>query len=568
MATLLDGIPVAEMNTSMTINAPAAWLLGLHIANAADNGVTSDQLRGTTQNDIVKEYLSRGTYIFPPLPSRRLIVDVFAFCAQHVPRWNPMNVCSYHLQEGGGHPGAGDLVLAGGGDRGARRGAGVGAGGGRRLRRVVASMSFFVNSGIRFVEETCKMRAFTQLWDRITAERYGVRDPRARRFRYGVQVNSLGLTEASRRTTCTGSCWKRSGDVGHAMRVPGRCSSLRGTKHSACPGRGDQQWSLRVQQILAIGDRPARVRRHLRWLARGGGEDRRVDRGGGGRARRIAELGGVFEAIDELKGRLVQSHAERMRRIESGEQTVVGVNSFTETAPSPLGGTESILRVDPQVQDELIADVAAWRSARDESEVKRCLDELRRAAAGTDNIMVPTIALAHAGGTTGEWADCLRDVFGEFRAPTGVRAAGSLDAGRDGDRARLGGDRPPDAGAGRRPTADPDRQTGSRRPLERGPSRSRWRPATRGMEVIYEGIRSTPAQIAAVARDEDPDAIGLSILSGSHLELVPETLARLSAEGVDAPVVVGGIIPAEIERSSSITGWLPSSPRPTTGSLT
>ena len=544
MATLLDGIPVEDMNTSMTINAPAAWLLGLHIANAADNGVQPHQLRGTTQNDIVKEYLSRGTYIFPPLPSRRLIVDVFAFCAQHVPRWNPMNVCSYHLQEAGATPVQEiSFSLAGAiGVLDAVRESGQVAD--DDFDRVVASMSFFVNSGIRFVEETCKMRAFTQLWDRITAERYGVRDPKARRFRYGVQVNSLGLTEAQPENNMHRIVLEA---LGVTLSRDARARSIQlpaWNEALGLPRPWDQQWSLRVQQILAMetdlldyddifaGSHVVEAKTAELIDA----AEAELDE--------IAEMGGVFEAIDELKGRLVQSHAERMRRIETGEQTVVGVNSFTETAPSPLGGAESILRVDPAVHDELVADVRAWRAARDESEVKHCLRDLQRAASGTANIMEPTIALAHAGGTTGEWADCLRDVYGEYRAPTGVRAAGSLDAGRDGDRARLGA-------IAERMRSQPD---GPPRILiakpgldghSNGAEQIAVAARDAGMEVIYEGIRSTPSQIAAVARDEDPDAIGLSILSGSHLELVPETLARLSAEGVDAPVVVGGIIPAE-----------------------
>jgi len=544
MATLLDGIPVGEMNTSMTINAPAAWLLGLYIANAADDGVEPNQLRGTTQNDIVKEYLSRGTYIFPPGPSRRLTVDMFAFCSKHVPKWNPMNVCSYHLQEAGATPVqeiAYSLATAIGVLDAVRESGQVAD---DDFDGVVASMSFFVNSGIRFVEETCKMRAFTQLWDRITAERYGVTDPKARRFRYGVQVNSLGLTEAQPENNMHRIVLEA---LGVTLSRDARARSIQlpaWNEALGLPRPWDQQWSLRVQQILAMetdlldyddifaGSHVIEAKTGELLAA----AEAELDE--------IAELGGVFEAIGELKGRLVQSHAERMRRIESGEQTVIGVNDFIETAPSPLGGAESILRVDPRVQDELIADVGSWRDARDDGEVGRCLDELRRAAAGTDNIMGPTIALAHAGGTTGEWADCLRDVYGEYRAPTGVRAASPLDASLGGDRARLG------AVAERMQslTGGPPRILIAKPGLDghsNGAEQIAVAARDAGMEVIYEGIRSTPTQIAAIARDEDPDAIGLSILSGSHLELVPETLARLSEEGVDAPVVVGGIIPTE-----------------------
>jgi (2R)-ethylmalonyl-CoA mutase len=544
MATLLDGIPVGDMNTSMTINAPAAWLLGLYIANAGDSGVEPHQLRGTTQNDIVKEYLSRGTYIFPPLPSRRLIVDMFAFCSKYVPKWNPMNVCSYHLQEAGATPVqeiAYSLATAIGVLDAVRESGQVEP---EDFDGVVASMSFFVNSGIRFVEETCKMRAFTQLWDRITAERYGVTDPKARRFRYGVQVNSLGLTEAQPENNMHRIVLEA---LGVTLSRDARARSLQlpaWNEALGLPRPWDQQWSLRVQQILAL---ETDLLEYDDIFAGSHVVEAKTDElmeAATAELDEISELGGVFEAIGELKGRLVQSHAERMRRIESGEQTVIGVNEFTETAPSPLGGAESILRVDPKVQDELIADVVSWRKARDASNVDRCLDELRRAASGTDNIMGPTIALAQAGGTTGEWADCLRDIYGEYRAPTGVRAASSLDAGLDGDRARLGAvaerlqalsDGPP-----RILIAKPGLDGHSN-----GAEQIAVAARDAGMEVIYDGIRSTPTQIAAIARDEDPDAIGLSILSGSHLELVPETLARLSDEGVDAPVVVGGIIPTE-----------------------
>ena len=544
MATLLDGIPVADMNTSMTINAPAAWLLGLYIANADDQGVAPNALRGTTQNDIVKEYLSRGTYIFPPLPSRRLIVDMFAFCSQHVPRWNPMNVCSYHLQEAGATPVqeiAYSLATAIGVLDAVKESGQVAD---DDFDAVVASMSFFVNSGIRFVEETCKMRAFTRLWDRITADRYGVADPKARRFRYGVQVNSLGLTEAQPENNMHRIVLEA---LGVTLSRDARARSIQlpaWNEALGLPRPWDQQWSLRVQQILAMETDLLEYDDIFAGSHVVEAKTSELMDAADAELAEITELGGVFEAIEELKGRLVQSHAERIRRIESGEQTVIGVNDFTETAPSPLGGAESILRVDPQVHDELIADVIEWRAARDDGEVRRCLDELRAAAAGTDNIMAPTIALAHAGGTTGEWADCLRDVYGEYRAPTGVRAASSLDAGRDGDGARLGA-----VAARMRGLADGPPRILIAKPGLDGHSNGAEQIAVAardaGMEVIYDGIRSTPDQIAAIARDEDPDAIGLSILSGSHLELVPETLARLSDEGVVAPVVVGGIIPTE-----------------------
>ncbi len=548
MSTLLDGIPVGEMNTSMTINAPAAWLLGLYIANGSDNGVESTQLRGTTQNDIVKEYLSRGTYIFPPGPSRRLIVDMFAFCSQHVPKWNPMNVCSYHLQEAGATPvqeiayslataiGVLDAVQASGQ---------VSA---EDFDGVVASMSFFVNSGIRFVEETCKMRAFTQMWDRITAERYGVSDPKARRFRYGVQVNSLGLTEAQPENNMHRIVLEA---LGVTLSRDARARSLQlpaWNEALGLPRPWDQQWSLRVQQILAMETDLLEYDDLFAGSHVVEAKTNELIEASQAELDEITEMGGVFEAIDELKGRLVQSHAERMRRIESGEQTVIGVNAFTETAPSPLGGDESILRVDPEVQNELVADVEAWRSSRDSGAVSRCLADLKRAAEGTDNIMEPTIALAHAGGTTGEWADCLREVYGEYRAPTGVRAAAGTSLGSRGDSTTLV------SLAKRMQTieAGPPRILIAKPGLDghsNGAEQIAVAARDAGMEVIYDGIRSTPSQIAAIARDEDPDAIGLSILSGSHLQLVPETLDRLAAEGVDAPVVVGGIIPAEDQKT-------------------
>ena len=543
MATLLDQIPVGEMNTSMTINAPAAWLLGLYVANATDNGVASEQLRGTTQNDIVKEYLSRGTYIFPPMPSRRLIVDMFAFCSRHVPRWNPMNVCSYHLQEAGATPVqeiAYSLGTAIGVLDAVRESGQVPE---DRFSDVVASMSFFVNSGIRFVEETCKMRAFTQLWDRITAERFGITDPKARRFRYGVQVNSLGLTEAQPENNMHRIVLEA---LGVTLSRDARTRSLQlpaWNEALGLPRPWDQQWSLRVQQILAMETDLLEYDDIFAGSHVIEAKTAELMEGAMAELDEITEMGGVFEAIGELKSRLVRSHAERMRRIESGEQTVVGVNQFTETATSPLGGTESILRVDPAVQDELIADVERWRADRDGAEVARCLGDLERAAKGTDNIMEPTIALAHAGGTTGEWAECLRQVYGEYRAPTGVRGATGLSgtaASSSGLTALSARMRQVESGPPRILIAKPGLDGHSN-----GAEQIAVAARDAGMEVIYEGIRLTPAQIAAVARDEDPDAIGLSILSGSHLELVPDTLDRIRAAGVDAPLVVGGIIPDE-----------------------
>ena len=551
MATLLDGIPVGEMNTSMTINAPAAWLLGLYVANAADQGVGSEQLRGTTQNDIVKEYLSRGTFIFPPGPSRRLTVDTIAFCARHVPRWNPMNVCSYHLQEAGATPVqeiAYSLGTAIGVLDAVQESGQVDE---DRFPAVVAAMSFFVNAGIRFVEETCKMRAFTTMWDRLTAERYGVTDPKARRFRYGVQVNSLGLTEAQPENNVHRIMLET---LGVTLSRDARARSIQlpaWNEALGLPRPWDQQWSLRAQQVLAFetdlleyddifaGSHVIEARTAELVDAATAELDE------------ITELGGVFECIDELKGRLVRSNAERTRRIEAGLQTVVGVNDFTETTESPLGGADAILRVDPAVEAELVADVERWRGQRDQGAVDRALADLERAASaeGPDhNIMEPTIALARAGGTTGEWADCLRQVFGEYRAPTGVRAATGLPTGATSLSTVAARLRTVDGGPPRILIAKPGLDGHSN-----GAEQIAVAARDAGMEVIYEGIRRTPAQIAAAARDEDPDAIGLSILSGSHLHLVPETLERLRAEGVDAPLVVGGIIPDE-DRATLIDG--------------
>jgi (2R)-ethylmalonyl-CoA mutase len=540
MGQLLDGIPVGDMNTSMTINATAPWLLGLYVANAEHQGVASQQLRGTTQNDIVKEYLSRGTYIFPPAPSRRLIVDMIAFCAEWVPKWNPMNVCSYHLQEAGATPvqeiayslaTAIDVLDA------VRDSGQVPA---ERFPAVVGSISFFVNAGIRFIEETCKLRAFTELWDRITLERYGVEDPKLRRFRYGVQVNSLGLTEAQPENNVQRIVLEMLA-VTLSKRARARSVQLPAWNEAlGLPRPWDQQWSLRMQQVLALetdlleyGD----VFDGSRVI-----EARTAEMAEAARAEldEVLDLGGAFAAIEELKGRLVASNTERTRRIETGDQVVVGVNAFTETAPSPLGGEEHILKVDPAVQDQMIADVQAWRSERDNDAVKRSLEELRRAADEGVNVMPATIDLAHAGGTTGEWAAVLREAFGEYRAPTGVAAAVGVGA--------LSGSLREVAARVRDMPGGPPRFLVAKPGLDghsNGAEQIAVAARDAGMEVVYQGIRLTPEQIAAVARDEDVDVVGLSILSGSHLELVPEVLSRVREAGVEAPVVVGGIIPEE-----------------------
>jgi (2R)-ethylmalonyl-CoA mutase len=537
MRTLLDGIPPGRMNTSMTINATAAWLLALYVANAEEQGIAANVLRGTTQNDIVKEYLSRGTYIFPPGPSRRLIVDMVAWCSEHAPAWNPINVCSYHLQEAGATPVqeiAYSMATAIGVLDAVRDSGQVAP---ERFGQVFASISFFVNAGIRFVEEICKLRAMTELWDRIGVERYGVGDPKARRFRYGVQVNSLGLTEAQPENNVQRIVLEMLG-VTLSKRARARSIQLPAWNEAlGLPRPWDQQWSLRMQQVLAFesdvleygdifdGSHVVEARTaELRDAAQIELDD-------------VLGLGGAFEAVDVLKTRLVTSMAERTRRIESGEQVVVGVNDFVETATSPLGGPGAILRVDPALEAQSVAALVAWRAERDGVAVKAALDELRRATESGDNVMPASIALAKAGGTTGEWGALMREVFGEYRAPTGVGSAqtsrGELAAVAEFVRTIPGG--PP-----KLLVAKPGLDGHSN-----GAEQIAVAARDAGMEVVYAGIRLTPEQIAASARDEDPDVIGISILSGSHLELIPEVIERCRAAGVDAAVVVGGIIPEE-----------------------
>ncbi len=545
MRELLDGIPVETMNTSMTINATAAWLLGLYVANAEERGVDPAVLSGTTQNDIVKEYLSRGTFIFPPQPSLRLTVDTITHTVRHVPKWNPINVCSYHLQEAGATPvqevafalataiGILDAVRASGQVTE------------DELPSVVGRISFFVNAGVRFVEETCKLRAFTALWDRICADRYGVGDEKLRRFRYGVQVNSLGLTEAQPENNIQRIVLEALG-VTLSKRARARAIQLPAWNEAlGLPRPWDQQWSLRIQQVLAfesdlleygdIFDGSHVIEAKTAELAEAAWAE----------LEDVLALGGAFEAIDELKSRLVGSQADRVRRIETGELQVVGVNCYTETADSPLTASAdeggAILKVDPAVEAQLRDEIATWRAARDGAAVQRCLDDLRRAAEGSENIMPATIALAHAGGTTGEWAAALREVFGEYRAPTGVgggighrgaELAQVVTKVRD-LAERTGG--PP-----RLLVAKPGLDGHSN-----GAEQIAVAARDAGFEVVYQGIRLTPAQIAAAARDEDVDVVGISILSGSHLELVPAVVDELRQAGVDVPVVVGGIIPPE-----------------------
>jgi (2R)-ethylmalonyl-CoA mutase len=546
MHQLMDGIPVQTMNTSMTINATAAWLLGLYIAHAEDSGVDPHELQGTTQNDIVKEYLSRGTYIFPPGPSRRLIVDMIAYTIRQVPKWNPINVCSYHLQEAGATPTqelAYALATAIGVLDAVRDSGKIET---SELPAVVGRISFFVNAGIRFVEETCKVRAFTRLWDQICRDRYGVDDPKLRRFRYGVQVNSLGLTEAQPENNVPRIVLEALGVTlsrdarARALQLPAWNEAL------GLPRPWDQQWSLRIQQILAletdlldyddIFEGSTVIEAKTAELAEAAWTE----------LTDVLELGGAFEAVDELKRRLVGSQADRVRRIETGELPVVGVNCFTETEPSPLAegldGTATILRVDPAVEAELRDDVATWRSQRDAEAVARALEELRSAARDeTANVMPATIALAHAGGTTGEWAQALREIFGEYRAPTGI-AGGVGHRGTEvtavRERTRALAER----------TGGPPRLLVAKPGLDghsNGAEQIAVAARDAGFEVIYQGIRLSPEQIVAAARDEDVDLVGISILSGSHLDLVPDVLDRLRAAGIDVPVIVGGIIPPD-----------------------
>ena len=538
MRTLLAGIPPGEMNTSMTINATAAWLLALYVANANEQGVATNDLRGTTQNDILKEYLSRGTFIFPPLQSRRIIVDMIAWCAVNAPKWNPINICSYHLQEVGATPvqeiafalaNAIDILDA------------VKSSGqvsDAQFPQVFSSVSFFVNAGIRFVEEICKMRAFVDLWERIGRDRYQITDDRALRFRYGVQVNSLGLTEAQPENNVQRIVLEMlavtlsKGARARSVQLPAWNEAL------GLPRPWDQQWSLRMQQVLAfetdlleyedIFDGSTVIESRTSELVDAAWSE----------LGEILSIGGAFEAVDVLKSKLVNSMSSRTSRIEKGDQKVIGVNAFTQTAPSPLGGIDNILKVDPKIESQMVEELQQWRKTRNQSAVDIAIDSLQNAARGGSNLMSASIELAKAGGTTGEWSQTLRDVFGEYRAPTGVggvsgRHGHLLNDVADFVKTIAGG--PP-----RLLVAKPGLDGHSS-----GAEQIAVAARDSGMEVVYSGIRLTPEQIAASARDEDPDVIGLSILSGSHLALVPEVMSQLKKAGVSSPVIVGGIIPED-----------------------
>ncbi len=543
MRVLFDDIPLDAMNTSMTINATAMWLFGMYVALAEERGIDPAQLAGTTQNDIVKEYLARGTYIFGPEPSRRLTVDLICHAVRHVPRWNPINVCSYHLQEAGATPVeeiAYALATAVGVLDAVRESGQVSD---DELPAVVGRMSFFVNSGIRFIEEMCKLRAFTRLWDRITAERYGVTDERMRRFRFGVQVNSLGLTEAQPENNLQRIVLETLGVTlskdarARAIQLPAWNEAL------GLPRPWDQQWSLRIQQVLAF--ETDLLEYDDLFAGSPVVEAKTTELGDAAEAELawVLDGGGAFSMIDAMKQRLVQSNAERVRGIEAGEIQVVGVNRFTETADSPLVAVldeeAHILVVDEKAELEQLARLAEWRRGRDAVAVERCLSELRSTAATAENLVPATIALARAHGTVGEWADALRDVFGEYRAPTGV----------SGVRAPIGPEMQhvrERVQATARALGHPIRMLVGKPGLDghsNGAEQIAVAARDAGMEVVYQGIRLTPEQIAAAARDEDVDLVGLSVLSGSHRALVPETIRRLREAGVDAPVVVGGIIP-------------------------
>ena len=556
MEALFDGIPLEKMNTSMTINATAPWLLALYVATAERQGLSRDQLSGTVQNDIIKEYLSRGTYVFPPKPSLRLITDVIAFTYREIPRWNPMNVCSYHLQEAGATPEqelAFALATAEAVLDTVRESGQIPE---EDVPRVVGRISFFVNAGIRFVTEMCKMRAFVRLWDEITYHRYGVAEPKYRRFRYGMQVNSLGLTEQQPENNVYRILLEMLSVVlsrdarARAVQLPAWNEAL------GLPRPWDQQWSIRLQQIVAyetdlleyddlFRDNPAVEAKVDDLCDKARAELERIDR-----------MGGAVAAIENayMKERLVESNNARQHAIETGEQTVVGVNAYTASEPSPLtAAQDSFQAVDPAEEDAQIDNLKRWRAERDNAEVEAALAELKAAAGEGRNIMEPSIRCAHAGVTTGEWGDALREAFGEYRAPTGVGNAVSTPASQE----RL---------ADVRERVDAVSQRLGRRlkmlvgkPGLDGHSNGAEQIAVRardaGFEVVYEGIRLTPAQIVGAALEEGVHVIGLSILSGSHVQLVTEVMDRMRREGMDdLPVVVGGIIPESDARTLKASG--------------
>ncbi|WP_371037382.1 MULTISPECIES: methylmalonyl-CoA mutase family protein [unclassified Rhodosalinus] len=544
MRTLFEDIPLDQMNTSMTINATAPWLLALYVAVAEEQGADVSKLQGTVQNDIIKEYLSRGTYICPPKPSLRLITDVAAYCYREIPKWNPMNVCSYHLQEAGATPDQ-ELAFA------LATATAVlddlkGKVPDEDFPLLVGRISFFVNAGIRFITEMCKMRAFTDLWDEICRERYGVEDPKYRRFRYGVQVNSLGLTEQQPENNVyriliemlavTLSKKARA----RAVQLPAWNEAL------GLPRPWDQQWSLRMQQILAY---ETDLLEFDDLFDQNPAVDAKVEKLKAGARHELASIdamGGAVAAIEYMKARLVDANAERLNRIERGETVVVGVNKWMECEPSPLMDEEGgIMVVDAAVEQDQIDRLNAWRAARDEAAVAAALADLRAAAAEGRNIMPPSVAAAKAGVTTGEWAAEMRKAFGEYRGPTGVsKSPSNMTEGLDEIREAV------DAVSqrlGRRlrflvgkPGLDGH---------SNGAEQIAFRARDCGMDIEYEGIRLTPEEIVRAAQENTPHVIGLSILSGSHIPLVEDMMGRLREAGLEeTPVIVGGIIPEEDAR--------------------
>ena len=551
MRALFDGIPLDQTNTSMTINATAMWLMALYQVVAEEQGADIARLTGTTQNDIVKEYLSRGTHAFPPGPSMRLTTDVIAYTVTHLPKWNPINVCSYHLQEAGATP-VQELAFAmctAISVLDAVRDSGQVPP--ERLGEVVARISFFVNASVRFVEEMCKMRAFSRLWDKVTTERYGIADPAQRRFRYGVQVNSLGLTEAQpenniQRIVLEMLAVTLSKDArARAVQLPAWNEAL------GLPRPWDQQWSLRIQQVLAYESDLLEYGDLFSGSAVVEAKTAELLAGAEAEIAKVLAMGGVIPAVESgyLKGQLVAAHAARRARIESGEDKVVGVNCFETTEPNPLTADldAAVQRVDPAAERAVLAQLADWRGQRDEAAVLIAIDRLRADAESDGvNLMTATLACARAGVTTGEWSLALRDVFGEYRAPTGISSAPVAVAAEPGG----------ELAAVRAAVAATARELGAGRlrllvgkPGLDGHSNGAEQIAVRardaGFEVIYQGIRLTPEQIVAAAVAEDVHCVGLSILSGAHTELVPDVLTRLRRAGAaDIPVVVGGIIPA------------------------
>ena len=546
MRRLFQDIPLGEMNTSMTINATAMWLLAMYQVAAEEQGVEPAQLAGTTQNDIIKEYLSRGTYVFGPAPSLRLTTDMIAYTVNTIPKWNPLNICSYHLQEAGATPtqeiayalSTAIAVLDAVKDSGQVDDA--------DFEKTVGRISFFVNAGVRFIEETCKMRAFGQLWDEITRDRYGVTDPKMRRFRYGVQVNSLGLTEAQPENNVQRIVLEMLGVTlsknarARAVQLPAWNEAL------GLPRPWDQQWSLRLQQVLAYESDLLEYDDIFEGSHVIEAKVAEIIEGAKAEIDRVQAMGGAVAAVESgyMKSELVASHASRRAQIEAGELKVVGVNSYTETEPSPLTSDldAAIMVADPQAEANAIADVQAWRDQRDQAAVDQALERLQSEAKTDTNLMEATLAAVRAGATVGEWAGALREVFGEYRAPTGVSGAvGVAEAGAE-------------LTAVRERVARTGEELGTRlrflvgKPGLDGHSNGAEQIAVRardvGFEVVYQGIRLTPEQIVSAAVAEDVHVVGLSILSGSHMELVPDVQRRLLDAGMDdVPLIVGGIIP-------------------------